>query len=210
MTMGVQNNDEDPHEQKIPHSANNTATEDVMVTMANFKAFEDSICGAKQKGHTFRSKIELAYNTIKKQQEEKEAQDLLQPSHLRAMDTVAMPYTARTGLSLYQCFQKTISPPIIKFISIEKSNPIASGEELKVWKRHLHDIYKSEYSSELKFYSCYEFAKDHPKFLSLFSMERTTIQSVVDEDGDVAKKKHKDGVGSATKCPVGMKTNEDG
>ena len=26
---------------------------------------------------TFRSKIELAYNTIKKQQEEKEAQDLL-------------------------------------------------------------------------------------------------------------------------------------
>ena len=44
-----------------------------MVTMAYFKASEDSICGAKQKGHTFRSKIELAYNTIKKQQEEKEA-----------------------------------------------------------------------------------------------------------------------------------------
>ena len=51
--------------------------EDVMVTMAYFKAPEDSICGAKQKGHTFRSKIEQAYNTIKKQQEEKEAQDLL-------------------------------------------------------------------------------------------------------------------------------------
>ena len=99
---------------------------------------------AKQKGHTFRSKIELVYNTIKKQQEEKEAQDLLQPSHLRAMDTVAMPYPARTGLLLYQCFQKTISPPIIKFISIEKGNPIASGEELKVWKRCLHDIYKAK------------------------------------------------------------------
>ena len=48
-----------------------------METMAYFKASEYSICGAKQKGHTFRSKIELAYNTIKKQQEEKEAQDLL-------------------------------------------------------------------------------------------------------------------------------------
>ena len=128
-----------------------------------------------------------------------------QPSHLRAMDTVAMPYPARTELSLYQCFQKTISPPIIKFISIEKSYPIASGEELKVWKRHLHDIYKAKYSSEFKFYSCYKFTKDHPKFLSLFAMETTTNQSVVDEDGDVVKKKHKDGVGLATKHPVGMK-----
>ena len=74
--MGVQNNDEGPCEQKKPCSANYTAMEDVMVTMAYFKASEDSICGAKQKGHTFRSKIELAYNTIKKQQKEKEAQDL--------------------------------------------------------------------------------------------------------------------------------------
>ena len=163
------------------------------------------ICGAKQKGDTCRSQIELAYNTLKKQQEEKDAQDLLQPSHLRAMDTVAMPYPARTGLSLYQCFQKTISPPIIKFISLEKRNLIASGDELKVWERHLHDIYKGMYSSEHKLYSCYEFTKDHPKFLSLFSMEMTTNQSVVDEDGDVVKKKCTDGVGLATKCPVGIK-----
>ena len=47
-----------------------------MVTMAYFKASEDLICGAKQKEHTLRSKIELVYNTIKKQQEEKEAQGL--------------------------------------------------------------------------------------------------------------------------------------
>ena len=116
-----------------------------------------------------------------------------------------MPYPARTGLSLYQHFQKTISPPFIKFISIEKSNPIASGEELKVWKRHLHDVYKAKYLSEFKFHSCYKFANDPPKFLSLFSMEMTTNQSVVDEDGDVVEKKHKDGVGSGTKCPVGTK-----
>ena len=44
-----------------------------MVTMAYFKASEDLICGAKQKGCIFRSKIELAYNTSNKQQEEKEA-----------------------------------------------------------------------------------------------------------------------------------------
>ena len=37
-------------------------------------------------------------------------------------------------------------------------------------------------------------------------METTTNQSVVDEDGDVVvEKKHKDGVGSANKCLVGMK-----
>ena len=57
--MGVQNNDEGPHEQKKPCSANYTAMEDVMVTMAYFKALEDSSCGDKQKRHTFRSKIEL-------------------------------------------------------------------------------------------------------------------------------------------------------
>ena len=45
-----------------------------------------------------------------------------------------MPYSARTGLSLYQHFQKTISPPFIKFISIEKCDPIASAEELKYGK----------------------------------------------------------------------------
>ena len=64
--MDVQNNDEGLCEQKKPFSANYTAMEDVMVTMAYFKALEDSICGAKQKGHTLRSKIELAYNTINK------------------------------------------------------------------------------------------------------------------------------------------------
>ena len=118
-----------------------------------------------------------------------------------------MPNPARTGLSMDQHFQKTISPPIIKFISLEKSNPIASGKELKLWKRCQHDIYKAKYSSEFKLYSCYRLTKDHPKFLSLFLLETTTNQSVVDEDGDVVvEKKHKDGVGSAHKCPVGMKS----
>ena len=40
---GVQNNDEGPHEQKKPCSANYTAMEDVMVTITYFKALEDSI-----------------------------------------------------------------------------------------------------------------------------------------------------------------------
>ena len=38
---GVQNNDEGPHEQKKPCNANYTAMEDVMVTMAHFKASEE-------------------------------------------------------------------------------------------------------------------------------------------------------------------------
>ena len=50
-----------------------------------------------------------------------------------------------------------------------------------------------------------EFTKDHPKFLSHFSMETTNNQSVVDEDGDVVEKKLKDGVGLATKHPVDTK-----
>ena len=58
--MGMQSNNEGPHEQEKPCSANYTGMEDVMVTMAYFKASEDLICGAKQEGHTFRSKIELA------------------------------------------------------------------------------------------------------------------------------------------------------
>ena len=163
--MGAQNNNEGACEQKKPHSANYTAMEDVMVTMAYFKASEDSICAAKQREHTFRSKIELAYNTIKKQQEEKEAQDLLRPSHLRAMDTVAIP-------------------------------PIASGEELRVWKRHLHDRIYTRPSIHQSL--CILLAMSSPrttqKFLSLLSIEMTTNQSVVDEDGDVYEKKCKDGL----------------
>ena len=118
---------------------------------------------------------------------------------------MAMPIPARTGLFLYQCFQKPFPLQLSSLFLYKKSNPIASGEELKVWKRCLHDIYKTKYSSEFKFYSCYKLAKDHPKFLTHFSMEMTTNQSVVHEDGDVAKKKYKDGVSLATKCPVGMK-----
>ena len=49
---------------------------------------------------------------IKKQQEEKEAQ-LLEPSHLRAMDTVAMPYPARTGLA----FTTTSRKPFLSHLS---------------------------------------------------------------------------------------------
>ena len=45
--MGMQNNDEGPHEQKKPCSANYTAMEDVMVTMAYFKALEDLILWCK-------------------------------------------------------------------------------------------------------------------------------------------------------------------
>ena len=117
-----------------------------------------------------------------------------------------MPYPARTELSLFPHFLKTIYPPIIKFTYFyRKNNPIASGEELKVWKRHLHDTYKAKYSSEFKFYSCSSSPKDQPKFLSLFSMETTTNQSVASDGDVVVEKKCKDGVGSATTCLVGTK-----
>ena len=75
-------------------------------------------------------------------------------------------------------------------------------------ERHPHDIFNAKYSSEFKFHSCDEFAKDYPKFFSLFSMEMSTNQSVGDEDDDVIKKKCKDGVGSAPKCLVGTRAKQ--
>ena len=49
--MGVQNNDDGPHEQKKPHSTNYIAMEDVMVTMAYFKALEDFLCCQTERTH---------------------------------------------------------------------------------------------------------------------------------------------------------------
>ena len=47
--MGVQNNNESIHEQKKPHSANYNAMENVMVTIAYFKALEDLILVTNRK-----------------------------------------------------------------------------------------------------------------------------------------------------------------
>ena len=109
---GVQNYKEGPHEQKKPHNANYTAMEDVIVNhdhgllqsirRLNLRCQTERIHFLIQKlnWHTIQSR------SNKKQQEEIEEKELLQPSHLRATDTVAMSYPAGTGLSLYQHTQK--------------------------------------------------------------------------------------------------------
>ena len=49
---------ETPNGSKGQSTTNLTAMEDLMVTMAYFQASEDSIIGAKQKGHIFKSRIQ--------------------------------------------------------------------------------------------------------------------------------------------------------
>ena len=88
-------------------------------------------------------------------------------------------------------------------MSTEKANPITSGEDVRVWKVHLLDIYKAKYSHKFKFFHCYEFAQNLPKFQSLFAPEGNSTKNFSGSDN--ANKKHREGVGSLEKHPVGMK-----
>ena len=88
-------------------------------------------------------------------------------------------------------------------MSIEKTNPVTSGEDVKVWKIHLLDIYKAKYGHEFKFFHCYKFAQNSPEFQSLFAPEGNSTKSF--SGSDDANKKHRKGAGSLEKCPVGMK-----
>ena len=53
-----------------------------MVMKAYLRALEDSITGARQMVHTFQAKIMSVYNTMKKEQEDEEANEAMQPNHL--------------------------------------------------------------------------------------------------------------------------------
>ena len=79
-------------------------------------------------------------------------------------------------------------------MSIEKANPITSGEDLKVWKLCLLDMYKAKYGHDFKFYHGYEFAQTTPKFLSLYATEGNFTKSSPGSDN--TNKKCREGVGA--------------
>jgi len=99
-----------------------TTIEELMVCKAYIKASEDSIHGSKQKIMLFKAQLQIAYNGIKKDQEEEDAREAAKPSHLKpAGCTVAMvSYPERTGSSIYQLFTKKISPVVIKYMAVVK------------------------------------------------------------------------------------------
>ena len=96
---------------------------------------------------------------------------------------------------------KTISPQIVNFMSIRKADPIASGEDLMVWKLHLLDIYKAKYGQDFRFYHCYEFAQNLPQVL--FATEGNSSKKL--SLSDDSSQKSREGVGSLENCPVGTK-----
>jgi len=99
-----------------------TAMEELMVCKAFIKASKDSIHGSKQKIALFQAQLLIAYNGIKKDQEEDDARDAAKPSHLKpagcSVATVA--YPERTGSSIHQLFTKKISPSVIKYMAVVK------------------------------------------------------------------------------------------
>ena len=90
-------------------STNFIVVEDLIVTMAYSQASEDSISGAKQKGHIFKSTIESVYKSILLEQEEKELHDASHPSYLHETDGVEpVPYPRCSGHSVHTRFLKNI------------------------------------------------------------------------------------------------------
>lgn len=193
---------------KATHGANFTTTEDLMITKAYLRVSEDSICGSKQKLATFRDKVCVVYHQIKKEQELLEEKDRQRPTHLQVMTATTGKYPDRSAISIFTCYTRMISPNIIKYVSIEKANPKASGEDLNAWRKRLAENYKKKHGTTFKFFSCYEFAKQTPKFSSLFTIERTTksvVSSSSSEAQDPGEKKRQTGSGSSNNRPMGNK-----
>ena len=179
-------------------STNFTTMEDLMVIMAYFQASEDSISGAKQKGHIFKSAIESIYKSILVEQEEKEAHDATNPLSLHEMygvDTVSYPRC--TGHLVHMLCSKYISPCICKFIAIQHANQLHLGEDLATYKMHLLTIYKDKHGSDIKFYCFFTFVKDNPKFMLLLQADNN--QPVIGDE------KCRKGIGSSSNHPIGMK-----
>jgi len=93
-----------------------------MVCKAYIKASEDTIHGSKQKITLFKVQLQIAYNRIRKDQEEEDAHEASKPLHLKPSGcTVSMvSYPEHTGSSIYQLFTKKISPVIIKYMAVVK------------------------------------------------------------------------------------------
>jgi len=102
------------------HGLQFTAIEELMVCKAYIKASEDAIHGSKQKIALFKAQLQIAYNGIKRDQEEEDAREAAKLSHLKpSRCTVLMVlYPERTGSSIYQLFTKKISPVVIKYMAV--------------------------------------------------------------------------------------------
>ena len=180
------------------YATNFTVVEDLIVTMAYCRALEDSISHAKQKGHIFKSTVEAVCKSILLEQEDKESCDASCPSYLCEVEgTEPVPHPHHTRHSIHTRFTKNISPAICMFISIKNANELDSGEDLVTYKMRLLTIYKDRHGADFKFYPCFNFLKDHLKFMSLLQADNN--QAVI------INGRRKAGIRSSSKCPNGMK-----
>jgi len=90
------------------HELQFTAMEESMVCKAYIKASENSIHGSKQKIALYKVQLLMAYNGIKKDQEEEDAHNAAKPSHLNpsgcSVSVVTVVYPECTGSSIHQLF----------------------------------------------------------------------------------------------------------
>ena len=88
-------------------------------------------------------------------------------------------------------------PNVCKFIAICNANEMNSREDPATYKMQLKAIYHEKYGPEFKFYHCFQFAKDHLKFMTLIQAGSNQPAIV---DG-----KCKMQIGSSSSCPDGTK-----
>jgi len=99
-----------------------TAMEELMICKAYIKASKDSIHGSKQKIVLFKVQLLMAYNGIKREQEEEDACNAAKPLHLKpsGCSITAVLYPECTASSIHQHITKKVSPAVIKYMSVVK------------------------------------------------------------------------------------------
>jgi len=112
-----------------------TVMEELMVCKAYIKASEDSIHGSKQKIALFEAQLLMAYNGIKKDQEEEDVHNAVKPLHLKPggcrVSVATVTYPECTGSSIHQLFTKK-SPAVIKYIAVVKQACLFYGQNIVV------------------------------------------------------------------------------
>lgn len=138
--------------------------EDVLVCKAFIAASEDPIKGARQTQKDFQESIAAKYAELI--EEQKKLDSFENPPEVEPI------YPKRSGGSLHQRYLKTISPNVIKFMSILQTTASGahkhkSGEDEDIYLARMCQLFEERLGKPFLFLECYKFLQDKSKFLKM-------------------------------------------
>lgn len=153
---------------KPTRSKGYTKIEDLLVSKAWVATSEDPIAGANQKGHVFKHTMILNYNVCLDEQKQVDRNLYSRASTATREGTTANKvYPERNAQSIYTRFKDIISHRVSKFIGIEMTTDMASGENKEDYYNRCNLIFMKRYPNLGNFddfRECKEYLEKKPKY----------------------------------------------